>query len=133
MALPNHTKVFEVHMDALDFAIGEVLIRNRHLITFKSRKLNDIEKHYTVLENEMTVIFHCLHTLRHYLLRSYFVVKIDNIATSYFEIQKKLSLKQARWQDFLAEFNYTLKYNPRSTNHVVDALSHKAKLAFMMS
>ena len=81
----------------------------------------------------MIVIIHCLHTLRHYLLRSYFVVKIDNIATSYFEIQKKLSLKQARWQDFLAEFNYTLKYNPGSTNHVVDALSHKAKLASMTS
>ncbi|KAL6321756.1 hypothetical protein AAG906_035274 [Vitis piasezkii] len=69
----------------------------------------------------------------HYLLKSYFVVKIDNIATSYFEMQKKLSLKQARWQDFLAEFDYTLKYKPGSTNHVADALSHKAKLAFMTS
>ena len=46
---------------------------------------------------------------------------------------KKLSPKQARWQDFLAEFNYTLEYKPRSANHVADALSRKAELASMTS
>ncbi|RVW29633.1 Retrovirus-related Pol polyprotein from transposon 17.6 [Vitis vinifera] len=131
LALPDHTKVFEVHTDASDFAIGGVLMQERHPIAFESRKLNNTERRYTVQEKEMTAIVHYLRTWRHYLLGSHFIVKIDNVATSYFQTQKKLSPKQARWQDFLAEFDYTLEYKPGSANHVADALSRKAELASM--
>ena len=48
LALPDHTKVFKVHTDALDFVIGKVLMQNKHLITFESRKLKDTEMRYTV-------------------------------------------------------------------------------------
>ncbi|KAK3006442.1 hypothetical protein RJ639_017437 [Escallonia herrerae] len=106
LALPNHTKVFEVQTDASDFAIGGVLMQEGHPIAFESRKLNDIERKNTVQEKEMTAVVHCLRTWRHYLLGSRFLIKTDNIATSYFQSQKKLSPKQARWQDFLAEFDY---------------------------
>ncbi|GKC20426.1 reverse transcriptase [Tanacetum coccineum] len=58
-----------------------------------------------------------------------FMIKTDNIATSYFQTQKKLSPKQARWQDFLAEFDYTLEYKPGKANVVTDALSRKAEFA----
>lgn len=48
---------------------------------------------------------------------------------NYFQGQKKLSPKQARWQDFLAEFDMVMEYKPGRTNQVVDALSCKAELA----
>lgn len=48
-----------------------------------------------------------------------------------FEHQKKLSLKQARRHDFLAEFDYVLKYKPWRANLVVDALSRKVELVAM--
>lgn len=32
----------------------------------------------------------------------------DNVATSYFQTQKKLILKQAWWQDFLTEIHYKM-------------------------
>ena len=57
------------------------------------------------------------------------MVKTDNVATSYFQSQKKLSPKQARWQDFLAEYDYVLEYKPGKTNTVADALSRKVELA----
>ena len=81
----------------------------------------------------MIAIVYCLSAWRHYLLGSYFIVKTINVATSYFQTQKKLSPKQARWQDFLAEFDYTLEYKLGNANHVVDALRRKAELASMMS
>ena len=62
LALLNHTKVFEVHMDASEFAIEGVLMQDRHLIAFESRKLNDSKRQYTVQEKEMIAIVHCLHT-----------------------------------------------------------------------
>ena len=48
LALPDHTKVFEVHTDASDFAIGRFLMQKRHPITFESCKLSDTERRYTV-------------------------------------------------------------------------------------
>ena len=57
-----------------------------------------------------------------------FVVKTNNIAASYFASQPKLSAKQARWQDFLAEFDMTLEYRPGKLNAMADALSRKAQL-----
>ncbi|PKI77579.1 hypothetical protein CRG98_002033 [Punica granatum] len=77
----------------------------------------------------MTAVVHCLRTWRHYLLGSKFVVRTDNIATSYFQTQKKLSPKQARWQDFLAEFDFVMEYKPGRTNVVADALSRRVELA----
>ncbi|KAK3043574.1 hypothetical protein RJ639_002153 [Escallonia herrerae] len=109
LALPDHTKVFELQMDASDFAIGGVLMQEGHPIAFESRKLNDTERRYTVQEKEMTAVVHCLRTWRHYLLGSRFLIKTDNIATSYFQSQRKLSPKQARWQDFLADFDYVME------------------------
>nr|CAN77324.1 hypothetical protein VITISV_012650 [Vitis vinifera] len=108
LALLDHTKVFEVHTDASDFAIGGVLMQERHQIAFESCKINNTERHYTVQEKEMTAIVHYLRTWRHYLLGSHFIVKTDN-------------------------FDYTLEYKLGSANHVADALSHKAELASMTS
>ena len=48
LALPDHTRVFEVHTNASDFAIGGVLMQERHPIVFESRKLNDTERRNTV-------------------------------------------------------------------------------------
>ena len=77
----------------------------------------------------MIAIIHCLRVWRHYLLGSHFVIMTDNVATSYFQTQKKLSPKQAQWQDFLVEFNYRLEYKPGRAKVLTDALSQKAKLA----
>ncbi|RVW92708.1 Retrovirus-related Pol polyprotein from transposon 297 [Vitis vinifera] len=62
LALSDHTKVFEVHTDASDFATGGVHMQDRHLIAFESHKINDMERRYMVQEKEMTTIVHCLCT-----------------------------------------------------------------------
>lgn len=81
----------------------------------------------------MTAIIHCLRVWRHYLLGSRFSIKTDNVATSYFQSQKKLTHKQARWQDFLAEFDFVLEYRLGKANVVADALSRKSELASISS
>ena len=57
----------------------------------------------------------------------------DNVATSYFLRQKKLTPKQVRWQTFLAEFDFEIEYKPSRANLVADALSRKRELAAISS
>nr|XP_016488540.1 PREDICTED: uncharacterized protein LOC107808515 [Nicotiana tabacum] len=61
LALPNFANTFEVHTDASDFAIGSVLMQDKHPIAFESCKLNETERRYMVQEKEMIAIVHCLH------------------------------------------------------------------------
>lgn len=75
LALPDHTKPFEVQTNAFDYAIGSVLMQEGHPIAFESWKLNDTKRKYMVREKEMMVVIHCLRTWRHYLLDAKFKVK----------------------------------------------------------
>jgi len=63
----------------------------------------------------MTAVIHCLHTWRHYLLGSKFVIKTSRH-------------KRDWWQDFDAEFDHVMEYKPSRANLVADALSHKREL-----
>ena len=78
----------------------------------------------------MTIV-HFLRTWIFYLLGSKFVAKTDNMATIYFHSQKKITPNQARWKDFLAEFDYVLEYKPVRGNVVDYALIRKFELAFI--
>ncbi|KAK3008879.1 hypothetical protein RJ639_015414 [Escallonia herrerae] len=128
LALPDVSKSFEVHTDTSDFALGGVLMQECHPVAYESRKLNKAECRYTTHEKELLAVVHCLRVWRHYLLGSSFIVRTDNTSVSHFLSQSKLTSKQARWQELLAEFNFMLEYRAGSTNSVVDALSRRAEL-----
>ena len=89
LALPDCAKTYEVHTDASDFAIGGILMQEGHPIAYESRKFNNTKRQYTAKEKEMTAIVHCLRTWRHYLLGFKFMVRTNNVATSYSLSQKK--------------------------------------------
>ena len=72
---------------------------------FESKKQNSAKQRYSTHKKEMTVVVHCLQQWRHYLLSGIFTVVTDNVTNTFFKNQKKLSLRLARWQEFLAEFN----------------------------
>ncbi|KAE8694756.1 hypothetical protein F3Y22_tig00110776pilonHSYRG00065 [Hibiscus syriacus] len=129
LTLPDLEKPLEVETDASDYAIGGVLLQDKHPVAFESRKLNETEARYTAPEKELLAVIHCLRIWRHYLLGSKFVVKTDNTAVSHFLTQPKLTAKQARWQEFLAEFDFNFEHKAGKKNQVADALSRRADLA----
>lgn len=129
LALSYYNKPFQLLADAFDCAIGGVLMQEGHPLAYKSCKQNDTERRYSIHDKEMTAIIHCLRILRHYLFGSRFTITTDKVATRYFQNQMKLTPKQARWQDFLAEFDYVLGYKTGKDNFVANGLSCKAILA----
>jgi len=68
LKLPDFESLFKIHIDALDFGIGGVLMQDGHPVVYKSQKFQDRERRYSVHEKETTAIIHCLHVWRHYLI-----------------------------------------------------------------
>lgn len=93
LLLPDFDLAFEVHTNASNFAIGGVSVQAGHPVVFKSKKLGDTERRYSVHEKEMTAVVHCVHAWRHYLLGRHFHIFIDNITASCFNSIKKLTPK----------------------------------------
>ncbi|KAK3032743.1 hypothetical protein RJ639_036927 [Escallonia herrerae] len=107
---------------------GGILMQEYQHVAYESRKLNKAKSHYTTHEKELLAVVHCLKVWRHYLLSSSIVVWTDNTTVSQFLSQSKLTSKQGRWQELLAEFNFMLEYRASSTNSIADALSRRAEL-----
>ena len=85
LQLPNLYLPFDVQTDALDKALGGVLVQKGHPMAFESRKLNRAEQRYSTHEKEMTTVVHCLQQWRHYLLGGIFIVVTDNVANIFFK------------------------------------------------
>ena len=119
-----------VSSDSSDFGIGGVLEQKFdhrwHPVAFESRKLTPAERNYPIREKELLAIVHCLTTWRLYLEDvENFEVLTDHHSLQYFKTQKELNKRQARWQELLCNFSYTIKYIPGPSNSVPDALSRR--------
>ena len=68
-----------------------------------------------------------------YLLGPKFVMRTNNIANTFFRTQKKLSPKQARWQELLQEYDFVWEQKPGKYNQVADALSRKQVQEYVTS
>ena len=123
LLLPNLDLPFEVQTYASDIALGGVLVQEGHPVAFESNKLNNAEQKYSTHEKELTVVVHCLQQWRYYLLGNIFTVVTDNVVNTFFKTRKKLSPKQARWQEFLTDFKFEWLHRPGRHYTVVDALS----------
>jgi len=73
----------------------------------------------------MIAVVHCLLAWRVYLLGPKFVVWTENVANTFFNTQKKLSPKQARWQELVQKYDFVWEHKPNKHNQIADALSHK--------
>ena len=61
-----------------------MLMQDRHLISYESRKLKDDERLYSTYDKEMLAIMHALAKFRQYLVGSKSIVRIDHNSMRYF-------------------------------------------------
>ena len=122
-----------MHTDASDRALGGVLMQGGHLVAFERRELDAAEQRYNTHEKKMTTVIHCLETWKHYLMGTRLMVVTNNVANTFFKTQKKLTAKQARWQEFLADFDFVWMHKSGRHNQVVDALSRKEDASYVGS
>jgi hypothetical protein len=62
LKLFDFDKDFEIHSNASDFAIREVLMQDGRLVGFESKNLNEMQQRWPTHEKEMWAVIHCFKT-----------------------------------------------------------------------
>lgn len=117
-----------VTTDASDQGTGAVLSvghtwKEARPVAFESAQYNSAEKNYPVHERELLAIVRALKKWRVYLLGVHFEVYTDHKTLKFINTQRDLSRRQARWAEFLSQYDFTLNYLKGEENSVADALS----------
>ncbi|GJX27801.1 putative reverse transcriptase domain-containing protein [Tanacetum coccineum] len=102
LALLEGKDDFVVYYDASHQGLGAVLMQREKVIAYASRQLKPHEENYTTYDLELGAV----HILD----------------------QKELNMRQCRWLELLADYDYEICYHPGKANVVEDALSQKERI-----
>ena len=102
-------------------------MQDNHVICYESRKLNEHERDYDTHDLELVAIVHSLKMWRHYLMGRKFELRTDHCSLKYLFDQPTLNTRQARWLEFLCEFDFEIKHIKGKENEVDDAISKKVQ------
>ena len=117
-----------VTCDASDIRTGACLSfgkmwESARPVAWDSVQLLTAERNYPTHEKEMLAIVRALKKFRADLLGTHFTICTDHRTLECFQGQRNLSRRQARWQEFLAEYDFDIRYVRGEDNTVADALS----------
>ena len=127
---PNQQMVVET--DSSDYALAAILSVYHmegalHPITFHSWTFTSPELNYDIHDKELSAIFEVFKQWRHYLEGSAKPIDVatDHKNLEYFSMTKLLTRHQARWSEFLSQFNLTICFHPRKLGMKLDALTRR--------
>ena len=87
------------------------------------RKSTDAQRNYRMYEHETLAILEALLKWEDKLVGYRIHVVTDHKALEFFKTQTHLTSRQTRWMDYLARFDFDIRYVKGSLNKVADALS----------
>ncbi|KAJ9567723.1 LOW QUALITY PROTEIN: hypothetical protein OSB04_003689 [Centaurea solstitialis] len=125
LTLPNGTDGFVVYCDVSKLGLGCVLMQDRKVIAYASRKLKVHELHYPTHDMELAAVVFALKIWRHYLYGVKCQIYTDHKSLQYLLNQKELNMRQRRWIELFSDYDCEILYHPGKGNVVVDALSRK--------
>ena len=120
-------KIF-ITTDASDFGSEAVLsfgltYETARPVAYDSHSFKGAELNYPIHEKELLAIIQALAKWQTDLLGNTFEVCTDHRTLEHFHAQRDLSRRQARWMEFLSQYDVTIRYLPGEQNNVADALS----------
>jgi hypothetical protein len=120
-------KIF-VTTDASDYQSGAVLgfgesWETAKPVAFDSMTFKGAELNYPVHEKEMLAIIRALQKWCSDLIGVPFVIYTDHKTLENFDTQRDLSRRQARWMEFMSQYDCKIVYVKGEDNSVADALS----------
>ena len=127
LSMPNDDGDYVLDVDASNTGAGAVLQQYQdcklHVIEYASRTFNKAERQYCVTRKEMSALIFGLKQFKTYLLGKHFLVRVDHMAITYYRQTKEPVGQQARFLDFMAQFDFDVKYREGSRHVNADCLS----------
>src|SRR6266481_4243349 len=121
-----------VEMDTSDCAIVGILSVTTEdgeiwPVAFYSRTLQSAKQNYDMHNKELLVIYEAFKSWHHYLegLAKTINTVMDHKNLEYFTTTKKLTRRQARWSEFLSQFNLSIHFHPGRLGAKPDALTQR--------
>ena len=125
LAMSQDVGTFILDVDASDLAVGAVLQQEQgdllRVIGYSSRTFNKCEQKYCITRKEPAAVVFRLKQYRQYLLGRHFLIRSDHVAL-YLRSAKELIRQQARWLDFIEEFDFELQHRAGTVHENADAL-----------
>ena len=130
LAMSKDDGKFILDVDASEFAVGAVLQQEQdgllRVIGYSSKSFNTHEKNYCITRKELAAIIFGLSQYRQYLLGRAFAIRTDHAALTYLLTAKTPIGQQARWLDFMSEFNFEIIHRAGISHINADSLSRKS-------
>ena len=134
LAHANPDLQYIVEFDASDYALGCIVSQHTgpnnllRPIAFYSRKFTPAELNYDAGNKELLAFIVAFTQWRYLLLGPKHVVEVRTDHKNLLQFRNSLILnrRQARWSQFLDEFNFVIKHQPGKLNGKADALSRRA-------
>jgi RNase H-like domain found in reverse transcriptase/Reverse transcriptase (RNA-dependent DNA polymerase)/Integrase zinc binding domain/Integrase core domain len=121
---PDFTNQFVVQCDASGFALGATLSNSDNRpIVFASRKMNQAEMRYIVMEQELLAVVWAVKVFRPYLLGRRFTIKTDHRPLIYLYNMQPRSNRLTKFRIALQEYDFDIEYVKGKENSAADALS----------
>ena len=122
-----------VETDASDYVSAGVLSQYGddgllHPVAFFSKKHSPAECNYEIYDKELMAIIRCFEEWRAELQSTVNPIQVlsDHKNLEYFMTNKLLSRRQARWAQFLSQFDFKITYRPGKLGGKPDALTRRS-------
>jgi hypothetical protein len=127
------TRAITIKTDVSDYAIGAVCsqpddVNILHPLGYFSRKLRAAELNYDIHDKELLAIVDALDKWSTYCKSTPHTIMIlsDHKNLEYWQTKRDLNLRQARWGERLANYNFTITYRPGKLAGKPDILSRES-------
>ena len=130
LAPPLPEGKYIIDTDASDFAMGAVLQQEQHgtvrVIAYASKTFDAAERMYCTTRKELAAVIYALREFRHYVVGGIpFLLRTDYGAlTSLFKTPEPIQ-QQARYLNFLADYNFEIQHRAGSQHGNSDGLSRR--------
>ena len=129
LATPTAEGDFVLDVDASTYGAGAILHQYQkgvlRVIGYASRQFNTAERTYCTTRQELAAVVFGLKRFHQYLLGRRVLVRSDHAALTYLRRTKEPVAQQARWLDFVEQFDITVQHRSGSAHRAADALSRR--------
>ena len=129
LVAPNSEGVYVLDVDASDASVGAIVHQQQEgqlkVIAFASRMFDQAERKYCTTRNELCAVIFGLKRFRQYVLGRKLIVRSDHAALSHLRKTRDPVAQQARWLDYVEQFDIEVIYRSGPMHRNANALSRR--------